>query len=211
MSGTSKVLPPLADQPIAGTGDGRPSYIMTQWMQRVSQEVSPASGASGGSGGGPTTLYEQVQNLTTTVAQALTIQGFADPSLPAQVAALRDVVGWLQAAIDTPPAVPPPAAFVPRDTGILHLLNGGRVLDGYGVPNGAVFGNVGDEYLQLDGTAIGGPAWFKNSGNDTDTGWLQAGSGSSGTAIYAPLVNGDLPGPTLIADPFGQCVMVEIR
>lgn len=30
------------------------------------------------------------------------------------------------------------------------------------------------------------------------------------TAIYAPLVNGDLPGPTLLADPFGQCVMVEI-
>jgi hypothetical protein len=29
--------------------------------------------------------------------------------------------------------------------------------------------------------------------------------------IWAPLVNGDLPGPTLIADPLGQCIMVEIR
>lgn len=30
-------------------------------------------------------------------------------------------------------------------------------------------------------------------------------------AVYAPLVNGDLPGPTLIADPYGQCIMVQIR
>jgi hypothetical protein len=30
-------------------------------------------------------------------------------------------------------------------------------------------------------------------------------------AIYAPLVNGDLPGPTLISDPYGQCVMAQIR
>lgn len=29
--------------------------------------------------------------------------------------------------------------------------------------------------------------------------------------VWAPLVNGDLPGPTLIADPLGQCIMVEIR
>ena len=34
---------------------------------------------------------------------------------------------------------------------------------------------------------------------------------ATGGGIYAPLVNGDLPGPTLIADPFGQCVMVQIR
>lgn len=30
------------------------------------------------------------------------------------------------------------------------------------------------------------------------------------TGIYAPLVNGDLPGPTLIADSVGQCIMVQI-
>ena len=39
------------------------------------------------------------------------------------------------------------------------------------------------------------------------TGTLSA----TGSAIYAPWVNGDLPGPHLMADPFGQCVMVQIR
>jgi hypothetical protein len=30
-------------------------------------------------------------------------------------------------------------------------------------------------------------------------------------AIFAPLVNGDLPGPVLVADPFGQCVMAQVQ
>jgi hypothetical protein len=29
--------------------------------------------------------------------------------------------------------------------------------------------------------------------------------------VYAPLVNGDLPGPTPIADPYGQFIMAQIR
>ena len=41
-----------------------------------------------------------------------------------------------------------------------------------------------------------------------------SGGGSSGSvsssSIYAPLVNGDLPGPTLVADGQGQCIMVPI-
>ncbi|HUY05000.1 MAG TPA: hypothetical protein VMV33_17110 [Rhodocyclaceae bacterium] len=40
--------------------------------------------------------------------------------------------------------------------------------------------------------------------------WAQSGDVSVATAIYAPLVNGDLPGPTLVADPYGQCIMVAI-
>lgn len=36
-----------------------------------------------------------------------------------------------------------------------------------------------------------------------------SGGGGSG-AIYAPMVNGDLPGPTLMATTDGQCIMVEI-
>lgn len=34
--------------------------------------------------------------------------------------------------------------------------------------------------------------------------------GSSSGAIYAPLVNGDLPGPTLVANGAGECIMVRI-
>ncbi len=34
--------------------------------------------------------------------------------------------------------------------------------------------------------------------------------GGGGAGIYAPLVNGDLPGPTAIADEYGQFIMVEI-
>jgi len=35
-------------------------------------------------------------------------------------------------------------------------------------------------------------------------------SASGGGGIYAPLVNGDLPGPGLVTDAFGQCIMVRI-
>lgn len=34
---------------------------------------------------------------------------------------------------------------------------------------------------------------------------------TTATSIYAPLVNGDLPGPVLVADPLGQTIMVQIR
>lgn len=45
--------------------------------------------------------------------------------------------------------------------------------------------------------------------NRGTAGGSSGGSGGT-TAIYAPLVNGDLPGPTAIADPFGQFIMVPI-
>lgn len=37
-----------------------------------------------------------------------------------------------------------------------------------------------------------------------------ASSVSISSTAWAPLVNGDLPGPTLVADPIGQCIMVPI-
>lgn len=38
------------------------------------------------------------------------------------------------------------------------------------------------------------------------------GPGASGIGkIYAPLTNGDIPGPDAIADPAGQFIMVQIR
>ena len=39
---------------------------------------------------------------------------------------------------------------------------------------------------------------------------LSAVATSATAAIYAPLVNGDLPGPVAIADPFGQFIMTPI-
>jgi len=44
----------------------------------------------------------------------------------------------------------------------------------------------------------GEPAWA-----------AQAASGGGTPTLYAPLVNGDLPGPSLMADGAGQCIMVQ--
>jgi hypothetical protein len=48
-------------------------------------------------------------------------------------------------------------------------------------------------------------AWLLKSSSTTSV------SSSASGAIYAPTVNGDLPGPTPIADPHGQFVMTQIR
>lgn len=51
-----------------------------------------------------------------------------------------------------------------------------------------------------------------------NVGTVVGGTVSAGTLtvsgagrIYAPVVNGDLPGPNLMADPYGQVIMAEIR
>lgn len=201
MSGTApapqRIVPPLPDQPITNP-DGRASYPMTQWMQRLAAFVGPVptTGGSGGSGGSSgVSLSQQITNLTSTVNN-LSAGAVFDQSIPSQIAALRQLIADF--------------LFAPRNSGIVYLANGSRMLDGYGVPNSAVAGSIGDQYLQLDGSASSGVLWVKTSGASTNTGWTQGGGGS-GSAIYAPLVNGDLPGPTLMADPFGQCIMVEIR
>ena len=38
-----------------------------------------------------------------------------------------------------------------------------------------------------------------------------ASTAAAAATIYAPLVNGDIPGPDLIADPAGQTIMVQSR
>jgi hypothetical protein len=63
---------------------------------------------------------------------------------------------------------------------------------GPGVPTGG----VADQYLA------------KLSSTDYHTGWRDFPEISS--AIYAPAVTGTLPGPELVADGFGQCIMVPI-
>lgn len=208
-------LPPLGDQPIIDAS-GRPSYSMVQWMQSLAAQVGGTTGGSSGGSGGSTTLYEQVQNLTTTVAQALTLTGSVDPTLPGQLQAILDALSRLQIRLDAapgrreevmPPLYLPPVtapgvpAFVPPPDGIMHLLNGGRVLDGWGAPNGTVYGSVGDEYLQLDGTTGAGPQWIKNSGTNTNTGWGQpAGVAGVSTVVAGTgLAGGTITGTGTIS------------
>lgn len=45
-----------------------------------------------------------------------------------------------------------------------------RIFYGTGSPEGAITGNVGDAYLQMDGSS-NQVLWLKASGNGTDTGW----------------------------------------
>lgn len=65
----------------------------------------------------------------------------------------------------------------------------------------SLFGNAGTVASTGTNIAIGAGLTLASSGTLSAT----------GGGIYAPLVNGTLPGPVLIADPFGQCVMVQIR
>jgi hypothetical protein len=219
MSGTppnpapQRVIPPLADQPIANQ-DGRPSNPMVQWMQRLSALVGsvPPSASGGINGGGNLSITQQITNLNTAVNDLIAGNIPPDFSLAGQIDALKQQIRQLLFIQQPPPAAADTLAFEQRDTGIVYLANGTKIIDGYGDPNGIYNGRVGDLFLQRDGSAVLGVIWEKTSGDDTSGGWTNpAGGGPPGTSgIYAPLVNGDLPGPTLIADPLGQCVMVEI-
>lgn len=220
MSG-SGALPPLADQPIV-SADGRPTYQMVQWMQQLAAYlgIGGSTTTSGGAGSGAT-LPDQISSLTTLVEQALLLASAGDAVLPAEIQTLENAVARLQIGLDagpghrqelpaliyvTPDTMHPPPAFVPPTDGILHLLNGGRVLDGWGAPNGTVYGDVGDEYLQLDGTSTGGALWIKNAGTNSDTGWAQPGGVQQIIVIGSAFLNagtitntGTISSPTLAA------------
>jgi hypothetical protein len=207
MSGTApapqRIIPPLADQPLIDVS-GRASYSMTQWMQRLSAFIGPVQPPTsvGGTSTTNVSLSEQVSNLSTIVNQLLSAP-LSDNAFASRLAQLEQEIGAARALAGRPAQLPGPA-FTPRPSGITYLANGARVLDGYGTPNSLVYGSVGDEYLQRDGSTAG-TLWVKTSGANTNTGWTSA-SGE----IYAPAVNGDLPGPSLISDPSGQCIMVPI-
>lgn len=221
-----RVIPPLADQPITNQ-DGRPSNPMVQWMQRLSALVGTVPPVSDGgiNGGGNLSITQQITNLNAAVNDLVAGNIPPDFSLGAQIDELKRLISQLPVI---QPPVPPPTAqpfnlsisstsvalsspIGARDTGILYLANGTRIFDGYGSPNSVYAGRVGDLFLQRDGSAALGIIWEKTSGDDTLTGWTNPSGGSpSASGIYAPLVNGDLPGPTLVADPFGQTVMVPI-
>lgn len=221
-----RVIPPLADQPITNN-DGRPSNPMVQWMQRLSALVGTVPPISDGgiNGGGGLSITQQITNLNAAVNDLIAGNIPPDFSLGAQIDELKRLIRQLPVIQQPtqPPAQSPflpfiqptpsstPPVFNQPDTGIVYLANGTRIFDGYGDPNSVYNGRVGDIFLQRDGSAVLGIIWEKTSGDDTAAGWTNPSGGSPGvTSIYAPLVNGDLPGPTLIADPFGQCIMVPI-
>lgn len=91
----------------------------------------------------------------------------------------------------------------------------------------ADFVNQGTATTVLHGNASGNPSWAAVSLSADVTGnlgvsHLNSGTGAAGntfwagdgtwktTTAYAPLVNGTTPGPVLMADPVGQCIMAPI-
>jgi hypothetical protein len=58
------------------------------------------------------------------------------------------------------------------------LVNGTQRSAGTVAPNGAVTGNIGDEYTNKSG-GVGTSKWFKESGNATTTGWVAFDTGIS--------------------------------
>lgn len=232
----TRLTPITGTEPIAQDDKGqgfRPTMYFLQLIQRLLSYIGqPTSSNTPG-----VTLSGQVGTLNSEMGFVLSGLGPADAGINARVAELEVKSQRLQqlqppavatrsdaAAFPAPPlpvAVPslvdtprppvviersPVAPLPPGD--ILNLHNGGRVLDGYGSPEGNVAGGIGDLYLRLDG-ADGTSAYLKSSGAfGSTTGWSAIGGGTS--IIYAPLVNGDLPGPTLIANGAGECIMVPI-
>lgn len=79
------LTPPTGDQPIS-TPDGRPTFYMLQWMQRL-QSLVGQPGGSAGSGGSGATISEQVSTLNSEVSGALSL-AFAPPTQQARKSSL---------------------------------------------------------------------------------------------------------------------------
>lgn len=62
-----------------------------------------------------------------------------------------------------------------------------RSIAGNSIPNGAVFGNVGDEYKRLDATATTCAHWVKQQGSATNTGWAPVTPETQSPAFSATL------------------------
>lgn len=208
------ILTMLGNQPIGIDTEGKPVLPTMPFVQMVQRIVSylgqpvPSSDVGGRSG---VTLSQQMAVANGSI-QGLTAERPTGGDLRQDIQDLQQVV----VRQDILPPLPDPSSIVIEAsppvvpfplTGILELLNGVRVMDGYGSPESAVFGSPGDLFLRRDGAA-GEAAYVKDTGDGTDIGWLPFGGGVD--SIYAPLVNGDLPGPTAVASPDGEFIMVPI-
>lgn len=209
----------LGDRPIGITDQGgqvRPTMYFAQMLQRLVSYIGQPVGSDGLGGRPGETLSEQTAGLNA-LSDDLLVRSGTDPTLLDRLFRIERMLlrlsmmpsGGGGGGGPSPPG--PPKPILPAQvtfpiTGVVYLLNGARVLDGYGTPESAVYGRPGDLFLRRDG-ATGEGAYVKDTGDNTDTGWIAVGSGGD---IWAPLVNGDLPGPTIISDPDGQVVMVQI-
>lgn len=75
----TELTPATGDQPIS-TPDGRPTFYMLSWMQRIQSFLGQpgGGGTSGGGSGGGATISEQLSTLNSEVAGALSL-AFASP------------------------------------------------------------------------------------------------------------------------------------
>lgn len=140
--------------PIVDPRSGYATDTMMQWMQRLAGFVGPVPTSGAGVG-------KSLSSFTNDTSE--TVSGMSGPSA---------VAPWVLEAIQDLMEIEGGIRLTrPAFLGILTLLNGGQVSDGYGVPNSSLVGSIGDVYLQLD--AAGGQSfWFKATGAGTDTGWV---------------------------------------
>ncbi len=168
--------------------DGKLTSYAGQFLTRLAQYIgNPASGTtvSGGSSGssiGTPSLVEQISNVNT-VLQTLLSTG-VDPV----------ALGQLQTLLQSSSLAPVPYPSVSDETtiniydqhqssgisaitpiapsgnnDIITLHNGAVILDGFGSPYGVIPGNIGDFYLQRDGS-ISGASWSNTTGGVN--GWV---------------------------------------
>jgi hypothetical protein len=137
-------------EPAVDLQTGQLSPWLGQFLLRLTGYVGPVA-----SGGSATNL-----TLTQQIAAAAQMAGMANTPLPLPSA--RPLPG---------PALPAAAAQVVLQGGAV-ISDGslGSATDG---PNGVVPGNIGDIFIQRDGTLSSGCIWFKVSGAAQSlTGWV---------------------------------------
>ena len=170
-----RLLTILGDQPIGHDDQGRlvrPSMEFVQFLQRLISYIGqpvPANPA-----GVP---ISTVIGSLTVAAKSIRFGAAGDGALLAQVGALDAAIARLAALVPPQPELErgdAARAFRSWPVDVMYAGNGSRFLDGYGTPNGKIFGSVGDMFVQRDGTAAVA-AWEKTSGAFTDHGWTAIG------------------------------------
>ena len=99
-------------------------------------------------------------------------------SLTQQIAAAAAVATQASVPLPFRPSAPAPLPALPPNFGVVTLQSGSRISDGFlgtptDGPNNLVAGNIGDIFIQRDGTLALGCVWFKVSGSaGSTTGWV---------------------------------------
>jgi hypothetical protein len=174
MAAPTRTFTNLLPEPFVD-GTGRLSSWGGQFLLRLTGYVGtpPAAGAPGFG----LTVTENMQTLLEAAAAigVPLLPGFVPPQGSAGARALPALPSGGPGALRAP--APP---LLPFPTSIIILANGARLIDGFlGTttqgPNGLVPGNIGDIFLQRDGSLATGAVWLKlNGAAGTNTGWFSA-------------------------------------